>query len=94
MSQYPFIETNDLESMRPEWRKTLLELSERFVSDNAVRMEEKGIEEKNINLREALELVLAFLSREKIRVPSGEKTFLRIGQNTYGITPGRYMKVE
>lgn len=66
MTQFPYLDATPLDTMPKEMRDTLLALATQFVKDNDERMVINAVDEKNVNLREALELILTVLNQTKL----------------------------
>jgi len=66
MTQFPYLDATPLDTMPPDIRGTILALAQRFLKDNDERMVVNSIDEKNLNLREAVELILTALNRTEL----------------------------
>lgn len=60
MTQFPYIDALPLEAFPKDIRESILQKAQKIVDRNNDRLEKLGLDEKNMTLREAVELVLFF----------------------------------
>lgn len=81
------------QTLTPSLREDIMKKAEFFISRNASRMESRSIDEKNFTLRDAVQIVMKAVLDGMFwtEIPEGEgRIVLRIGNNGFGIEPGRY----
>lgn len=81
------------QTLTPSIREDIIKKAEFFISRNASRMESRSIDEKNFTLRDAVQIVMKAVLDGMFwtEIPEGEgRIVLRIGNNGFGIEPGRY----